>query len=99
MDEDTPPWILWSIDDIEDEICSIVAEVTEKPPGAVYLNSPLDEGMGFDSLALVQSQVAIEERFGIVMPDIDETSVAQLHTVKDLVQPVAERIRGGAEDG
>ena len=59
----------------------------------------MDEGLGVDSLALIETQVGIEERFGVVMPDIDEDSVAHFHTVKDLVQAVAELLQGRLDDG
>ncbi len=88
-----------SIDDIEGEICSILADVTERPLGTIGANSPLDEGLGVDSLALIETQVAIEERFGIAMPDIDDDSFADLRTVKDLARSVEQRVLHGGADG
>ena len=89
----------WSLGDIEREIRAILAQVLEKPVGSIRPDTPLDEGLGVDSLALIETQVGIEERFGVVMPDIDEDSVTHFHTVKDLVQAVAEQLQGRSDDG
>lgn len=88
----------WGLDDIEREIRTILAKVLEKPVRSIRLDSPLDEGLGVDSLALIETQVSIEERFGVVMPDVDEDSVTHFRTVKDLVQAVAEQLRSRSED-
>ena len=88
----------WGLGDIEREIRAILAKVLEKPVRTIRLDSPLDEGLGVDSLALIETQVSIEERFGVVMPDGDEESVTRFHTVKDLVQAVAEQLGSRMND-
>ena len=88
----------WGLDDIEREVRTILADVLEKPLRTIRPDSPLDEGLGVDSLALIETQVSIEERFGVVMPDIDEESVTHFRTVKDLVQAVAEQLRSRLDD-
>ena len=82
----------WSRDEIQDAVCGILAEVLEKPIGAVQPESLLDEGLGADSMALIEAQVGIEEHFGVVMPDIDEVPALRLESVEDLVHLVAERL-------
>ena len=84
----------WTFDDIEAGVCDVLAEVLERPAGTIRPGSPLDEGLGVDSLALIQAQVSIEERFGVVMPDIDEDALTDLRTVEDLVRPVADQALG-----
>lgn len=87
----------WSTAEIETEICVILAEVLEKPVGQIRPDTLLDEGLGVDSLALIETQVGIEERFGVVMPDIDEESVTHFRTVRDLVQPVMDQVGSSLE--
>jgi len=89
----------WSRDDIEDGVCDILAQVLERPAGSVGAGMPLDEGLGVDSLALIQAQVGIEEHFGVVMPEIEEGTQDGLHTVDDLVRLVAARSQGMSVDG
>ena len=87
----------WSAAEIEAEICAILVQVLEKPVGKIRPDTLLDEGLGVDSLALIETQVGIEERFGVVMPDIDEESVTQFRTVRDLVQPVLDQVGSSLE--
>lgn len=72
--------------DIEAEVIRIVAEQAMLEPGDV---SPADtlEGLGVDSMALVECIFAIEERFDITVPfnanapqetGLDNATVAQL---------------------
>ena len=87
--------VAWRDEEIEDGICAILAEVLEKPAASIRIDTPLDEGLGVDSLALIQAQVGIEERFGVVMPEIDEHAMTETRTVNDLIRAVAAQSKGG----
>ena len=79
----------WSIEDIKEGVCDILAQILERPAGTIPLDSLLEDGLGVDSLALIQTQIGIEDHFDIVTPEIDEGTLEALRTVKDLVRWVA----------
>lgn len=85
----------WHAEEIEEGVRAVLSEVLERPLGSIRIDTPLDEGLGVDSLALIQAQVGIEERFGVVMPEIDENAVAEQRTVEDLIKIVAAQSQGG----
>lgn len=80
----------WSIDDIKEGVCDILAQILELPTGAVRLDALLEDGLGVDSLALIQTQIGIEDHFDIVTPELDEAVLDELRTVKDLVRWVVK---------
>jgi len=63
-----------------------VAEALGIPRSRVQLDSLLREDLGADSLDLVEIAVALEEAFGIEVPDEE---MERAHTVRDLVRYVA----------
>jgi acyl carrier protein len=70
----------------EDEVLADLAEVVSTTVGVeperVTADTRLDEDLGIDSLTLVDVVVAIEDRFGLVIPDDDWS---RFHTVGDIV--------------
>ena len=80
----------WSIDDIKEGVCDILAQILELPTGTVRLDALLEDGLGVDSLALIQTQIGIEDHFDIVTPELDEAVLDELRTVKDLVRWVVK---------
>ena len=80
----------WSVDDIKEGVCDILAQILELPTGTVRLDALLEDGLGVDSLALIQTQIGIEDHFDIVTPELDEAVLDELRTVKDLVRWVVK---------
>ena len=85
----------WSIDDIKEGVCDILAQILELPTGTIRLEAHLEDGLGVDSLILVQTQIGIEDHFDIVTPELDEEVLDELRTVMDLVRWVVRCVRGG----
>lgn len=73
-------------------VCDIIAETLNVPRAAVGRDTGLDSDLGIDSMALIETQVAIEERFGITMLDVDEMEAREPKTVDDLVDVVLEQM-------
>ena len=80
---------VWSADDITEGVCDILAQILEKPAGTIRLDTRLEDELGVDSLALVQTQIGIEDHFDISTPEMDEETLEDLRTVKDLVSWVS----------
>ena len=51
-------------------MCDILAQILERPAGTIRLDTHLEEDLGVDSLALVQTQIGIDEHFDLATPDI-----------------------------
>ncbi len=80
---------VWSADDITEGVCDILAQILERPAGTIRLDTRLEDELGVDSLALVQTQIGIEDHFDISTPEMDEETLEDLRTVKDLVSWVS----------
>lgn len=80
------------MNDIENTVIAILAEQAMQDPATLSLTTSI-EGLGLDSLAMVEAIFAIEERFGIAIPfsstegaGVDLTSVGSIVTaVKGLM--------------
>ena len=79
----------WSADELTEGVCDILAQILEMPAGTIRLDSYLEEDLGVDSLALIQTQIGIEDHFDVTTPEMDEATLEELRTVKDLVRWVA----------
>ena len=79
----------WSADELTEGVCDILAQILERPAGTIRLDTHLEEDLGVDSLALVQTQIGIDEHFDLATPEMDEATLEELRTVKDLVRWVA----------
>ena len=89
----------WTFEEIKEGVCDILAQILERPTGTIRLDARLEDGLGVDSLALIQTQIGIEDHFDISTPEMDEETLEDLRTVKDLVgwvaaQPSVFTVRG-----
>lgn len=80
---------------------TIIAERCGIDVEAVTPDLSLENGLGVDSLALIEINVALEERFQIVAPDFAAPDQPAIHTVGDIIafveaQLAARGDRGGA---
>lgn len=73
-------------------VCEIIATTLNIPRTSVTTTTGLDNDLGIDSMALIETQVAIEERFGITMLDVDEMEARDPKVVDDLVDVVLEQM-------
>lgn len=80
---------IWTVEELAEGVCDILAQIVDRPAGSIRLDTALEEDLGVDSLALVQTQIGIEDHFDIVTPEMDEATLEDLYTVKDLVRWVA----------
>jgi long-chain acyl-CoA synthetase len=77
-------------DPIAGRVLAYLRETTKKP--VIRLDDNLELDLGLDSLARVEMLVALEEVFGVKIPD---DAAAELYAVRDVV----ERLRGIAGSG
>lgn len=75
----------------------LLAQVTEAIRGTlktegkpITLEARLTEDLGGDSLDMLELIMALEEKFGIEVPDEDSE---QIHTVRDVVEYVKKRVQ------
>jgi len=69
--------------DLASEVREVVARVLGVPAHRVRLDDALDGELGIDSMRMIRINVALEARFGVVIPDD-----APLRTIADLVASV-----------
>jgi acyl carrier protein len=72
-------------------IRAILAEKLRRPLEDITPASKLESDLGIDSMAMIDINIALEERFKFTMPDFAEPNEINLETVADLVALVAAR--------
>ena len=78
--------------EIADEVRSVLAEVLAVPLADVAPKSELEADLGMDSLKMIETNVALEVKFGFVSPDVARPEELEIRTVDDLVGYVARQI-------
>ena len=68
-----------------EQIVEIISRQLKAEPEEITLNTNIMEDLGADSLDVVELLMAIEETFGVTVPDED---VPGLRTVKDIIDYV-----------
>jgi acyl carrier protein len=72
---------------------SVIAEHLHRPVADVELDAKLENQLEIDSMAMIEINVSLEERFGIPMPDMAiDHGVA---TVRELGRFIAVRLPAG----
>jgi acyl carrier protein len=77
-------------ENIEEKVAKIVAEQFEVPVEKVTLSSLFMDDLKADSLSVVELVLAIEEAFGLEIPDED---AEKIKTVGDVVNYVKARVK------
>lgn len=67
---------------IEEEIRGLIAEIIEKEPGLITPEAKFFEDLGVDSMMALEIMAAIEKKYKISIP---EEKLAQLTTLKETV--------------
>jgi acyl carrier protein len=80
------------LEEIGREVRTIIAGALHRPVEQVPLDASLESGLGIDSLAMIEINIALEERFRFAMPDMASPADANLKTVEDLARFVAAQL-------
>ena len=78
---------------LQERLCTLVADQLRQPPEKVVPEANLIEDLDADSLDIVDLTIAIEEEFstGDIELEIPEEDAADIRTVQDLLDYLAER--------
>ncbi|MGP3698003.1 acyl carrier protein [Rhodobacter sp. NSM] len=74
--------------EIESKLRAVVAQVLHVEPDTISRHAALVETFGMDSLDSVELQMAIEDEFGIEIPDADLSHLATFGLALDHVRRV-----------
>lgn len=72
---------------IYEQIIELIAHELKRQPDEIAPDADLVETLGADSLDVVEILTAIEDRFGLYIPD---SKVIEMHTAAELVAYVEE---------
>ena len=75
--------------ELQEKVCSILAENLSVPEDKVTPTSRFQEDLDADSLDLVEAVLALEEEFGVSIP---EEEMEGVKTVAQAIQLVAEKL-------
>ncbi|MCP4713163.1 MAG: acyl carrier protein [Planctomycetes bacterium] len=75
-------------DTLNEQVIELISIHHDVPQEQISLDSHFVADLGFDSLALVEFVMLVEDEFNIVVPD--EVS-EKIHTVRDAVQAIQSK--------
>jgi acyl carrier protein len=78
------------VESILDIVRSVIAEHIQRPASEIPADAKLEQNLAVDSMAMIEINVSLEERFGIAMPDM--AVVHDVETVGDLARFIAARL-------
>jgi acyl carrier protein len=81
------------------EVRAIIARAINRPVEEVPLEAKLEGGLGIDSMAMIEINVALESRFNFAMPDMATPAEANLKTVEDVVRLVGNQLEKPGASG
>ena len=79
--------------DVALRVQGVIARTLGVEAGRVRPDAEL-EALGMDSLKTIETNVALEEEFGFVTPEVARPDELGLRTVDDLVDHVSRMLRG-----
>jgi acyl carrier protein len=74
---------------VDGSVRSVLSEVLGVPLADMAPDSELEADLGMDSLKMIETNVALEVKFGFVSPDVARPEELDIRTVDDLVGYVA----------
>jgi acyl carrier protein len=77
---------------IAGDVGSVLSDVLGVPYADITPESDLEADLGMDSLKMIETNVALEVKFGFVSPDVARPEELEIRTVDDLVEYVARQI-------
>jgi acyl carrier protein len=69
---------------------SVIAEQLRRPVADIPLDAKLESHLEIDSMAMIEINVSLEERFGVAMPDLAVDH--RVETVRELSRFIAARL-------
>lgn len=78
--------------EIEEKVREVLVEQLACDPAEVTLEADFDKDLGADSLDLVEAVLALEDAFGVKIP---EEEMEGVETVGDAVSLVSEKLGAG----
>jgi acyl carrier protein len=79
-------------DELAVKIIGIIESVRPRLKGSIKPDTVLTPGLGFDSLAFIETIIAIEEQFDISMGEIEEFDASQRITADELANFVMTKL-------
>jgi acyl carrier protein len=79
--------------DIENEIKNLVAEIIEKDPGEIKPDSRFVEDLGVDSMMALEILAGVEKKYKIAIP---EEKLAEFKTLDSVVKIAKEHLNKNA---
>ncbi|MEK6910074.1 MAG: acyl carrier protein [Candidatus Aenigmatarchaeota archaeon] len=73
-------------DNVEKEIISIVADVSETDEGEINLDTNLVQNLGINSIKAIEIVVAIEKKYKISIRDEDVPKITKIRQIVDLTK-------------
>ena len=74
-----------------DDVRDVVVEQLSVAPDAVKLESKIIEDLGADSLDVVELVMALEEKFGIEIPDSESEKLVSIKDVVDYIENLPKK--------
>jgi acyl carrier protein len=88
------PVLAASLEELTEQIRSVVASTLKRPIEEVRANAALGEELGIDSLTLIDLNIALEQRFQITLPDFISPEETSVRTIEDLARLVIAQVSG-----
>jgi acyl carrier protein len=79
-------------DEVFMQVREILAQTLRVDPARIRPEAHLEDDLGMDSLRTIETNVALEARFGFVSPEVVRPAEIGIHTVDDLVAHVCSSI-------
>ena len=73
-----------------DQVKDVVVEQLSVSPDAVKLESKIIEDLGADSLDVVELVMALEEKFGVEIPDSEAEKLISIHDVVTYIEKLGK---------
>lgn len=86
--------VIMTRDEIRAELVEILAEIVDLDPNAVRDEQVFAEDLDVDSLGMVEVLVAVEEKFGVSIPDERATELRTVGNVVDVVEQAVRLVQG-----
>ena len=74
-----------------EDVRDVVVEQLSVSPDQVKLDSKIIEDLGADSLDVVELVMALEEKFGIEIPDSESEKLVSIKDVVDYIENLPEK--------
>ena len=75
---------------IFDEVREILAEQLDVDKDSIEMNSKLAEDLGADSLDVVELMMALEDEYGITLPEGEVENVKTVQDIVDMMEKLAK---------